>query len=222
MKRLVVGAVLGAAVGFLVWFIVTLVGVWKGATTPTIVGVGVGVLTNLVTWLVPGRSEVGRYLKAFWDVWKMPPDERLALKQIRSDQEIQFTYPSRYLWAMLGRVNLRGVGTQQGDDAFVVVPINLVSCLMHEVSLRRMLGELEIGPIGSIQFEFMGVGGRRITSLGSSSWHQRVELTDAQLRQVEGISSTSPTIKLRLRIEPETGNEIEISEITSERPKNQG
>ena len=134
MKRFLLGIGLGALIGFLVWAVVVLIGIWKGWTIPVIIGAGVGILTNIATWLVPKPKEIVGYLRAFWEACKMSPEERILYRKLAELHREQHQQPHSHTYLMEDEVDV-ALSTDQSENT-VRVMFYLVSCLLDDTPIE--------------------------------------------------------------------------------------
>lgn len=134
VKRFLLGIVLGALIGFAVWAVVIAIGIWESWTIPVITGTGVGALIGIATWLAPNPKQVGRYLRAFWEVWKVSPEQRILYAHLARLHEEQREQPHQHIYLAEDEVDF-SLSVNQSPNT-VRVRFWLISCLLEDTPIE--------------------------------------------------------------------------------------
>ena len=207
-KRFLLGIVLGALVGLLIWGMVSLIEIWEGPLLPAITGIGVGLLTSIITWLVPKPRETVQYLVAFWEALKMSPKERVlyrALSEVHREQQQQ---PHKHIYLMEDEVDV-GPWVEQSPNT-VRVNFYLVSCLLEETPIEACEVVLVYGGYEVPQ----GFPIRQITNLlklTSGNKHSHVvSVTDMKMQEfVEAVRNKTSDHNFSLEVYLRIGGKLE-------------
>ena len=186
----------------------------NGSEIPAIIaGILFIILVLLVFIQAPYRGQlketerVERELMAEKDLHTQTQEQ---MKPLLALEVAQLYETGQYIWAMLRPINLVGVGTQPNDTSFLIIRLELISCLVSPLPFNNIRGELRIGtssPLGWV--EFMS-SSRELPRCGKWVADEQFNLSDSQLRYVEQLRDLNPEVRFDVRIELQNGTIISI------------
>lgn len=208
------GVVSSLIVGLATWGIAY----WKEASQSQqfVFPFSAGMGTFLLQWLVPNPSQSLRYLRAFWEAFKMSPEERLNLKRLQSVRSSQRMDKGKYIYAHMATNDLRGVGTDKNSVPFININVTLISCLLDDVSITSASGVLEIGTSGSYplstEFSFVNPPPKLLALQSQAFWHH-LDHPESLLQKVASLRESNLEARLKLTIRLSDGSEVVKSQI---------